>query len=301
MLHIWVVLFSLLTLHSPLLSSDESELLEKVVRGVMKKVSKTPLDVAKYPTGLGEKLQDFERTVVSKLHELKTVGAKIAGIVGVGGVGKTTLAKHFFNLKRSDYDASSFLFDVRENARTRSINYVQSKLIDELKHTDIKIESRDQGIGELRKHISSCHALIILDDIDNIDQMEALLPMKDILNPRSLILVTSRDKHVLRSSRVLDSSIYILKGLNRLDSEELLCSYVFYQRRPLPGFADLVYLFVIACDGLPLSLKVFGALVCQRKQSYWNDFMKGFPLKYRTISTSVMSHSKKRIKKYSLI
>lgn len=40
------------------MEEHEEELLEKVVQAVLKNVA-MPLDVAKYPTGLAEKLQDF--------------------------------------------------------------------------------------------------------------------------------------------------------------------------------------------------------------------------------------------------
>lgn len=94
---------------------------------------------------------------------------------------------------------------------------MQSKLLEDLTGIKEEIQSVDEGAGILRKYLSSCHALIVLDDVDNVSQMEAILPIRDILDPDSLILVilvTSRDKHVLISSGVLESSIYNLKGLN---------------------------------------------------------------------------------------
>jgi hypothetical protein len=42
------------------------------------------------------------------------------------------------------------------------------------------------------------------------------------------------------------------------------------QSYPLPEFKNLVDEFCKACDGLPLSLRVFGALLCGHDQSYWN-------------------------------
>jgi hypothetical protein len=227
----------------------------------------------RYPTGLDLKLQEFETTVLSKQQETECVEAKVVGVVGIDGVGKTTFGKEFFNRESSCYTASSFLSDVREDAARRSLHHLQSKLIKDLTHKDIIIGPHE-GIGILRKHLLSCHVLIILDDVDHVSQLEAFLPIKNILSRDSLILVTSRDKHVLKISGVLEASIYNLEGLNTLHSKELFCSYAFNKPLPPPEFEELADLFVTACDGLPLSLKVFGALVCGgNDKHYWEELL----------------------------
>jgi GTPase SAR1 family protein len=71
--------------------------------------------------------------------------------VGLGGVGKTTLAKEFFNSQRSNYKRSCFLFDIREN----SLTTLQSNLLKDLIQSNEKIRSTDEGKGKLRRYISS--------------------------------------------------------------------------------------------------------------------------------------------------
>jgi len=241
---------------------DEGQLLVDVVERVLEKIPKTPLDVSKYPTGLDDKVTDFEDFEGVLLQEHENGKARVVGIVGCGGIGKTTLSKHFFNRKRSYYPRSCFLFDVRES----SLKSLQSTLLDDLTPLSEQINSTAEGIEKIRKHISSSPALIILDDVDNINQLDALLlPARDVLDSNSLILVTSRDKNVLTSWGIGESSIFKLQGLNRQHSTELFCWHAFHQPRPVERFGEVVNKFVNGCDGLPLSLTVIGALLYGEK------------------------------------
>jgi len=98
------------------------------------------------------------------------------------------------------------------------------------------------------------------------------LPVKHVLRSDSLILITSRDRDVLRRSAVEESSIYKLTGLPTKHSRELFCSYAFCQAFPPQGFEDLVHKFLMTCQGLPLSLKVLGALLLgENDKSFWED------------------------------
>jgi len=182
------------------------------------------------------------------------------------------MAKEFFNRKKTDYNTSCFLSDVSDHAATRSLNLLQSQLLKSLTGMDRNIDSVDQGKGMLMESLKSSKVLIILDDVDHVDQVKALLPVQTHdLDSRSLILITSRDKGVLRSSKVDKSSIYTLTGLNEQHSLELFCSHAFSQAYPLAGFERLVDNFLHCCKGLPLSLKVFGALLYSKDISQWKD------------------------------
>jgi len=239
---------------------DEGELLDQVVECVLEKVKRTSLNVADYPTGLDDKVKDFEKLLLPKQHCAKP---QVVGIVGLGGVGKTTLVKELFNRKSLHYSRSCILSDIRETASTPSlILSLQKKLLQSLIGSDLKIDNIDVGITTLKKHLQSLKVLVILDDVDSESDIKKFFPVQTDLHADSLILMTSRDKHVLTSLGVEDSLIYTLTGLNTEYSRELFCLHSFRDQSPREGFESLVNKFLEACGGLPLSLTVFGALLC---------------------------------------
>lgn len=229
--------------------------------------------MAEYGTPLEEKLKDFEDCVLFKHTEKRQ--ATVVGIVGLGGIGKTTLTKEFFKRRRSDYAGSSFLSKVKENDVRGNVTSLQSKLLSDLQgNRDIKIGSLDEGKAILVKTLESCHALIVLDDVDDIDQLDAFLPIRHVLDPKSLILVTTRNKYVLQRGGILKTSIYALNGMNPEHSREIFCSQAFSQSYPPQGFESVVEVFLDECGGLPLLLKAFGGLLCgENDQCTWEGVL----------------------------
>eukprot|EP00253_Pinus_taeda_P011449 PITA_11449 len=249
-------------------NGDEGKLVDKVVERVLKLVKKQRFNVAEYPMDLDKKVKELESIVVSQGQQ--SGKPRVVGIVGFGGIGKTTLAEEFFNKRSSNYRKSYFFSDIRENAARSYLRSLQKKILLGLTQLDLRIESVGEGIEVLKEQLSSFHALIILDDVDNVNQLEVLLPIQNVLHSDSLILITSRDRDVLRRSGIEHSSIYNLTGLNTQHSTDLFCLHAFRQPHGLQGFEYLVEKFVEACDGLPLSLKMFGALLYGKNdKSYW--------------------------------
>eukprot|EP01018_Ginkgo_biloba_P003992 Gb_27878 [translate_table: standard] len=94
----------------------------------------------------------------------------------MGGIGKTTLSKAVFNDIKSMFYACCFVSDVRDRANesTKGLKELQEQILKGLVDFKLKLNSVDEGKVKMREHLRSTRALLILDDVDDKKQLEAL-------------------------------------------------------------------------------------------------------------------------------
>ncbi|GKD77910.1 NB-ARC domains-containing protein [Tanacetum coccineum] len=187
------------------------------------------------------------------------------GICGISGIGKTTLAKAIYNLMFIHFEGSCFCEDVRKQ---QDLTRVQMQLIDNIMKTRaLKISSAGQGIMVIKKMMSSKPILLILDDVDDHEQLEALAGSAGWFCPGSLIILTGKDKQLLRSHRV--DEIHDMDFLDEDRSLELFRSYAFKEKVSSIEFKEVSQKVVKYVQGHPLALKVLGRFLYDKTVGQW--------------------------------
>ncbi len=189
----------------------------------------------------------------------------IIGLVGMGGIGKTTLSKKIYHLFHEQYDKSSFLEDVK----SKNIEYLKKQLLQDL--CGRKQNSMEVVNGDNLKHIEetmiSKKVLVVIDDVDEklINDLSKVFSFQG-KNRKSNVIVTCRNWGVLEDH--LDpNGRFEVPYLNKKQATELFLSHAFHNTEQVEkGFENISEKIVEACDGLPLSLKVMGSFL-HKKQS----------------------------------
>ncbi|KAI5314300.1 hypothetical protein L3X38_043476 [Prunus dulcis] len=125
-------------------------------------------------------------------------------------------------------------------------------------------------------------ALIIVDDVDEVEQMEALCD-RTWFGPGSRIIITSTDEHVLR--RYADK-IYQVKLLTNDEAFSALWLEILSKHQVEESILKLSRDFLTYAKGLPLAIKVLGSFLCNGPQNAWSstlDRLKENPLRKKII------------------
>ena len=209
-------------------------------------------------------LEDSTKDVVERMDMIQDNVVKIMGIVGMGGIGKTTLATEVYNhfvKQREIFQCQCFLEDVKEN----SILDMQKQLVRDVFHEDLK--NNKEYVSYWFDRLGSRRVLIIIDDINQIKQFDSLIPQIKSLGLGSRVLVTSRDRNLLNNitQGQGENALYEVKELTFIESSRLFNWHAFCSEEPSDGFHDLAKEVVQACGGLPLALEVMGAFLYDKK------------------------------------
>ncbi len=119
---------------------------------------------------------------------------RVLSLVGMGGIGKTTLAKEVYRCFEKNYtfEKKSILMDVRDSA----ILDLQKQLAHDLFREDVR------SMGEFNQcfnRIMDLKVLIVIDDVDKRGQFDELILDINKLGPGSRIIITSHESNVVNN------------------------------------------------------------------------------------------------------
>ncbi|XP_061989626.1 disease resistance protein RUN1-like [Rosa rugosa] len=249
---------------------QEANDIDEIVKVISTKLMKcNPLDVATYPVGIESRVED-----ILKLLNIGQDDPHMVGIWGIGGIGKTTLAKAVYNAISYKFEHSCFLANVREESFSHGglvklQNNFLSKIIE---RNPPNVTNVDEGIIVLKQKLSQKKVLLVLDDVDHLDQLKKLAGGCDWFGPRSRIIITTRKMNCLRAHNV--NPIYEAKELNDQEALELFNFHAFKGSICADDFFELGTEVIRYAKGIPLVLEVLGSDLCSKNKDEWKDALE---------------------------
>ena len=192
----------------------------------MGKLSSKSSSITKHVIGIESTLMKFIPTYLGFENNVRMIG-----IYGMGGLGKTTLARVVYDEFRNHFEGSSFIANVKEDSIKKGLPNLQTQLLkDILKDKNISVENVYDGVAEIKNRLNCKKVLLVIDDVDRLDQLEKLAGENDRFGLGSWIIITTRDEHVLIQHEVHNK--YNLNGLNNDDDLKLFCWKAFRNEQP---------------------------------------------------------------------
>jgi Leucine-rich repeat (LRR) protein len=188
-------------------------------------------------------------------------GMCVVGIVGMGGIGKTTVAQLVYNDNRvkEHFDLEAWVcvsddFDVFRVTRT---------ILEAVTASTCDIKDLNRLQVTLKERLMGKKFLLVLDDVwnKNYSDWEVLINPFKFGTQGSRVIVTTRDNDV--ASVVRSCGTHFLNKLSEDDCWSIFSDHAFHNVdfKAHPELEAVGRQIVKKCEGLPLAAKTIGALL----------------------------------------
>nr|XP_012569148.1 TMV resistance protein N isoform X3 [Cicer arietinum] len=250
-------------------SKDQHEalLVESIAQHIHRKLVPKLPSCTENLVGISSKVEKVRNLIGMRLN-----GVRFIGIWGMGGIGKTTIARAVYEAIQGEFQLTCFLANVKETSETNGLVQIQRQLLSHVGISRNDFHNLYDGKRTIQNSLCRKKVLLVLDDVNEVNQLENLAEKQDWFGPGSRIIITTRDKHLLVAHGV--HKIYEVGILFQNEALHLFCLNAFKRDQPQEGYFDLSKEVVEYTSGLPLALEVLGSHLYGRNVDVWHSAIK---------------------------
>ncbi|KAG5601680.1 hypothetical protein H5410_033050, partial [Solanum commersonii] len=210
---------------------NEAESIDKIINDNFQIMHHSVSATEKCLVGIESRMGEVE-----SLFKVRSGDVCFVGIWGIGGIGKTTVARTFFDKISCQFQGSCFLANVREESKKHGLTYLQDTLLSRiLNEKRMNIASFYEGADMIKRRLCHWKVLIVFDDVDDEHQLEYLVGNHDWFGEGSIIITTTRNQDLLRSH----DQLYSVPELAKDEAIEVFSWHAFQKQTPDKEFLEL--------------------------------------------------------------
>ncbi|XP_058754677.1 TMV resistance protein N-like [Vicia villosa] len=245
----------------------EASLVENIAQHIHRKLVPKLPSCTESLVGIASKVDEVNKLIGMQLNDVRFIG-----IWGMGGIGKSTIARSVYKAIQGEFELTCFVENVRELSERKGLVHIQRQLLSQLSISKNDFHNLYDGKNTIRNSLCRKKVLLVLDDVNDVNQLENLAAKQDWFGPGSRVIITTRDKHLLVTHGV--HKTYEVGMLFQKDALNLFCLKAFKGDKPQEGYLDLTKEVVDYTGGLPLALEVLGSYLYGRNVDVWHSAIK---------------------------
>ncbi|KAJ0630579.1 putative TIR domain, AAA+ ATPase domain, P-loop containing nucleoside triphosphate hydrolase [Helianthus annuus] len=255
-------------------NGHESKAIKEIADRILDRLFSSDSYNDEHLVGLTTRLQELKSQL-----EIGSSGVLMVGIWGVGGSGKTTLASSLYKEISCHFQSKCIVDNIRVESSKHGLEALQQKILLRVLNTKREVQSVEEGKGMIKNRLCHTNVLLLLDDVSDLEQLEALAGSHNWFGSGSRVIITTRDEHLLKTHKV--DWVYPITLLSPDEAMRLFKRHAYNEKNhPVEEFETLSLSVVSYANGLPLALKVLGTFLYDKDKLEWIsalDKLKDFP------------------------